>query len=132
MQSLRDEPGGANEEFDLITDPNHRGLCYDLTFSFEASRDLLRRPKVAILREQGVNGHVEMAWAFTAAGFDAVDVHMSDIIGGTIGLSEFRGIAACGGFSYGDVLGAGNGWANSVLLHDKVRKEFEDFFNNKQ
>ena len=90
--------------------------------------DLPTRPKVAILREQGVNGQVEMAWSFTAAGFDAVDVHMSDILSGTVSLATFRGFAACGGFSYGDVLGAGKGWANSALLNDVARREFTDFF----
>ena len=75
-----------------------------------------KKPKIAILREQGINGHVEMAAAFIKAGFVASDVHMSDILSGRISLSEFHGIAACGGFSYGDVLGAGRGWANSILL----------------
>ncbi|THH08775.1 hypothetical protein EW146_g8888 [Bondarzewia mesenterica] len=128
MQSLRDDPTCAAEEFALISDPLHTGLAYNLTFSYAPQRSLFRRPKVAILREQGVNGHVEMAWAFTAAGFDAVDVHMSDIISGSVSLSEFRGLAACGGFSYGDVLGAGKGWANSALLHTGARAAFEEFF----
>ncbi|OBZ70627.1 Phosphoribosylformylglycinamidine synthase [Grifola frondosa] len=128
LQSLRDNPAGAKEEFSLIGDDSHRGLYYDLTFAHRASRNLFRRPKVAILREQGVNGQVEMAWAFTAAGFDAVDVHMSDVLSGETNLSEFRGLAACGGFSYGDVLGAGKGWANSVLLNTTARKEFHEFF----
>jgi phosphoribosylformylglycinamidine synthase len=83
---------------------------------------------VAILREQGVNGQLEMAWAFTEAGFDAVDVHMSDILSGDVRLHDFRGLVACGGFSYGDVLGAGKGWANSTLLNDIARREFSDFF----
>ncbi|KAF5348103.1 hypothetical protein D9756_010792 [Leucocoprinus leucothites] len=128
MQTIRDDAAGAKEEFDLIKDDAHTGLFYDLTFSYQPSRDLFRRPKVAILREQGVNGQVEMAWAFTAAGFDAVDVHMSDILSGSVLLSDFRGFAACGGFSYGDVLGAGKGWAHSALLNDIARKEFVDFF----
>ncbi|TBU24499.1 phosphoribosylformylglycinamidine synthase [Dichomitus squalens] len=128
MQSLRDHPQSAKEEFDLIKSSNHRGLFYDLTFTYSPSRSLFRRPKVAVLREQGVNGQVEMAWAFTAAGFDAVDVHMSDILSGAVSLSTFRGFAACGGFSYGDVLGAGKGWANSVLLNTTARSEFEAFF----
>ncbi|KAK7692140.1 hypothetical protein QCA50_003759 [Cerrena zonata] len=128
MQSLRDEPAGAREEFALIKDEGHKGLYYDLTFTPEISRSLFRRPKVAILREQGVNGQVEMAWSFTAAGFDAVDVHMSDILRGKIDLADFRGFAACGGFSYGDVLGAGKGWANSVLLNEVARKQFVEFF----
>ena len=129
MQSLRDDPDCAAEEFALIADETHTaGLRYDLTFTPAASRTLFRRPKVAILREQGVNGHVEMAWAFTAAGFDAVDVHMSDIVGGTVDLAEFRGLAACGGFSYGDVLGAGAGWAHAALLHGGARSAFAAFF----
>ncbi|KAH9942533.1 phosphoribosylformylglycinamidine synthase [Epithele typhae] len=128
MQSLRDNPDCAEEEFALISSPDHRGLYYDLTFSPHQSRNLFRRPKVAILREQGVNGHIEMAWAFNAAGFDAVDVHMSDILSGAVSLSSFRGLAACGGFSYGDVLGAGRGWASSVLLNATARAAFSAFF----
>ena len=133
MQSLRDNPTGAQQEFDFIKDHTHRGLYYDLTFECapSPSRSISTRPKVAILREQGVNGHVEMGWAFTAAGFDAVDVHMSDILSGELSLSGFRGLAACGGFSYGDVLGAGKGWAHSVLLNDIARKEFTHFFADK-
>src|SRR5690606_36083621 len=86
------------------------------------------RPRVAILREQGVNGHIEMAAAFDRAGFEAIDVHMSDVIGGRIALAGFRGLAACGGFSYGDVLGAGEGWAKSILFNPRARAEFEAFF----
>ncbi|KAI8992886.1 phosphoribosylformylglycinamidin [Trametes punicea] len=128
MQALRDNPEGAKEEFALIKSADYKGLYYDLTFTYHPSRSLFRRPKVGILREQGVNGHVEMAWAFTAAGFDAVDVHMSDILRGTVSLASFRGLAACGGFSYGDVLGAGKGWANSVLLNETARTAFAAFF----
>ncbi|EJD02923.1 phosphoribosylformylglycinamidin [Fomitiporia mediterranea MF3/22] len=128
MQSLRDEPSGAQEEFGLIADDRYTGLFYELTFSYIPTQVYTQRPKVAILREQGVNGHVEMAWSFFAAGFTAVDVHMSDIIGGSVTLFDFRGIAACGGFSYGDVLGAGNGWASSILMHETARREFETFF----
>jgi len=128
MQTIRDDPTAAQEEFDLIKDDFHRGLFFDLTFQYSPSRNLFRRPKVAILREQGVNGQVEMAWAFTAAGFDAVDVHMSDILRGDISLEDFRGLAACGGFSYGDVLGAGKGWASSILLNETGRREFVEFF----
>ena len=128
MQSLRDDPDCAAEEFALIADGSYTGLTYDLTFTPTPSSPLSRRPKVAILREQGVNGHVEMAWAFTAAGFDAVDVHMTDLIAGTVDLAEFRGLAACGGFSYGDVLGAGAGWAHAALLHKGAREAFETFF----
>ncbi|KAF8467987.1 phosphoribosylformylglycinamidin [Russula ochroleuca] len=129
MQSLRDDPDCAAEEFALIADATHKGLEYHLTFMPTPSRPLFRRHKVAILREQGVNGHTEMAWAFTAAGFDAVDLHMSDLIAGTTtDLAEFRGLAACGGFSYGDVLGAGAGWAHAALLHKGAREAFEVFF----
>ncbi|KAJ7090863.1 CobB/CobQ-like glutamine amidotransferase domain-containing protein [Mycena belliarum] len=128
MQCLRDNAAAAKEEFDLIVDPLPTKMYYDLKFSYSPSRDYFRRPQVAILREQGVNGHVEMAWAFTAAGFDAIDVHMSDILSGTTRLSDFRGLAACGGFSYGDVLGAGKGWAHSVLLNTTARDQFSQFF----
>ncbi|EIN11179.1 phosphoribosylformylglycinamidin [Punctularia strigosozonata HHB-11173 SS5] len=128
MQLIRDEPLSAEEEYALISSPQHRGLFYNLTFTPRPSRDIFRRPRVAILREQGVNGQVEMAWCFTAAGFDAVDVHMSDILSGRVSLEDFRGFAACGGFSYGDVLGAGKGWAHSVLLNDVARGEFVRFF----
>ncbi|RDX42226.1 phosphoribosylformylglycinamidin [Lentinus brumalis] len=128
MQSLRDNPQASKEEYDLIKSSSYKGLYYDLTFTPHPSRSLFRRPQVAILREQGVNGHVEMAWAFTAAGFDAIDVHMSDILSGALSLAPFRGLAACGGFSYGDVLGAGKGWANSVLLNATARAQFAAFF----
>ncbi|OWZ63630.1 hypothetical protein AYX15_04432 [Cryptococcus neoformans] len=129
---MRDEPTGAKEEFDAILDDEDEGLIYNVPFKYlpdvtDANR-LASPPKVAILREQGVNGHIEMAWSFHAAGFEAVDVHMSDIISSKVSLSSFAGIAACGGFSYGDVLGAGNGWAKSVLLNPTARKEFEQFF----
>ncbi|KAF8557657.1 phosphoribosylformylglycinamidin [Imleria badia] len=132
MQSLRDNPTAAKQEFDLISDPSYRGIYYEPTFAHDIPLflDLTHRPKVAILREQGVNGHVEMAWAFAAAGFDAIDVHMSDILSGTVSLTSFRGLAACGGFSYGDVLGAGKGWAHSVRLNELARKEFRQFFEN--
>ncbi|PPQ80199.1 hypothetical protein CVT25_003553 [Psilocybe cyanescens] len=128
MQSVRDNAAGAAQEYDLIEDRSHTGLFYDLSFTPSPTLDFVSRPKVAILREQGVNGQVEMAWAFTAAGFDAVDVHMSDILSGKVSLAGFRGLAACGGFSYGDVLGAGKGWANSALLNEVARREFSDFF----
>lgn len=89
------------------------------------------RPRIAILREQGVNGQLEMAAAFVKAGFDCVDVHMSDILEGRRALSEFKGLIACGGFSYGDVLGAGEGWAKSILFNPLARQEFSQFFNVK-
>ena len=129
IQRRRDDPICAEEEYAGIA-RGDRGLFYNLSFvvDLNLSRHFVVRPKVAILREQGVNGHVEMAWAFTAAGFDAVDVHMSDIISGTVSLSEFRGMAACGGFSYGDVLGAGNGWATSIRWNTTAQEEFANFF----
>ncbi|KAG9242289.1 CobB/CobQ-like glutamine amidotransferase domain-containing protein [Calycina marina] len=137
MQRIRDEPGCADMEFENILDNQDPGLKYRLTFSpkdnissFLGSLTSVfsQPPRVAILREQGVNGHAEMAFAFKAAGFDAIDVHMSDIIAGRK-LDDFVGIAACGGFSYGDVLGAGNGWAKSILMHtENARPEFHKFF----
>ena len=132
MQSLRDSPIAAKQEFNLISNPNYKGVYYDLSFGHSPSPicNPTHRPKVAILREQGVNGHVEMAWAFSEAGFDAVDVHMTDLLSGRLSLADFRGLAACGGFSYGDVLGAGKGWAHSVRLNELARKEFKQFFEN--
>ncbi|KZV93420.1 phosphoribosylformylglycinamidin [Exidia glandulosa HHB12029] len=131
MQSVRDDPETSRQEYALIADPSHTGLSYHLTYKLDAQIPAslsLHRPRVAILREQGVNGHVEMGWAFTAAGFDAVDVHMSDILAGRLSLADFRGLVGCGGFSYGDVLGAGAGWAKSVLFNPQARNEFERFF----
>lgn len=130
MQKLRDDPSCAEQEFELITSDQHKGLFYQAkhTVSTGIPPELTTRPRVAILREQGVNGQIEMAWAFTAAGFEAVDVHMSDILNKTVDLNSFRGIAACGGFSYGDVLGAGNGWAKSILLSQVGRRQFVEFF----
>ena len=139
MQKLRDNPDCAQAEFDGLlddTDPGlHVSLTYDLNeapFPLNPRSSILNsasRPKIAILREQGVNGQVEMAAAFDRAGFAAVDVHMSDIISGRISLADFKGVAACGGFSYGDVLGAGEGWAKSILFNPRARDEFEAFFN---
>jgi phosphoribosylformylglycinamidine synthase len=129
MQAMRDQPEGAKEEYDSILDDEDEGLIYDVKAPFLADvQRMSTPPRVAILREQGVNGHIEMAWAFHEAGFDSVDVHMSDVISGKVSLSNFAGLAACGGFSYGDVLGAGNGWAQSVLLNSTARSEFEAFF----
>ena len=130
----RDNPTCVQQEFDLISDDKHQGLIsfanYDLNQAIEApyinSRTV--QPKVAILREQGVNGHVEMASSFTQAGFEAVDVHMSDLLKGHVNLRDFDGLVACGGFSYGDVLGAGSGWAKSILFHDELRMQFVRFF----
>ncbi|WP_150048928.1 phosphoribosylformylglycinamidine synthase [Methylomonas rhizoryzae] len=132
MQALRDNPDCAKQQFERIADDNDPGLTVQLTF--DPNDDIAAgfagqvRPKVAILREQGVNGHVEMAAAFDRAGFDAIDVHMTDIIGGRVSLGEFKGLVACGGFSYGDVLGAGGGWAKSILFNAKARDEFAAFF----
>ncbi|CAD6573939.1 MAG: hypothetical protein TREMPRED_000966 [Tremellales sp. Tagirdzhanova-0007] len=130
MQTLRDEPDAAKEEYDSILDESDDGLIFDGNASFlpDVPRPLSSPPRVCILREQGVNGHVEMAWSFHQAGFDAIDVHMSDILSGKLSLSAVAGLAACGGFSYGDVLGAGNGWAQSVLLNNIARNEFAAFF----
>jgi phosphoribosylformylglycinamidine synthase len=131
IASLRDNPKCAEEEFQLKLDAADPGLTPKLTFDparTSAPALLQHRPPVAILREQGVNGQIEMAAAFTRAGFQAVDVHMTDILGGRVSLKDFRGLAACGGFSYGDVLGAGEGWAKSILFHARARAEFEAFF----
>jgi phosphoribosylformylglycinamidine synthase len=139
MQKLRDNPACAQQEFDRLLDATDPGLHVKLTYDPNESpytarhelvegRAVMTRPKIAILREQGVNGQVEMAAAFDRAGFAAVDVHMSDIIGGRVKLAEFKGVAACGGFSYGDVLGAGEGWAKSILFNSRARDEFEAFF----
>src|SRR6266853_1624896 len=128
MQQLRDEPACAKEEFDRILDREDPGLSAALTFDPTddvAAPFIARgaRPRVAILREQGVNGQVEMAAAFDRAGFDAHDVHMSDIAAGRVSLAEFKGFAAGGGFSYGDVLGAGAGWAKAILFNERARDE---------
>ncbi len=133
IQRLRDNVKTAEEEFALITDKSHAGLIakptFDLNEEIEAPYINLRRPNMMILREQGVNGHVEMAAAFDKVGFNTVDVHMSDLLAGRISLDDFEGLVACGGFSYGDVLGAGGGWAKSVLFNPKLRDQFEKFFN---
>jgi len=134
LQRLRDDASCADQEHESRLNLADPGLSVALTFDpkDDIVRQLARgpgaRPRVAILREQGVNGQVEMAAAFDRAGFDAVDVHMSDILSGRIGLAEFRGLAACGGFSYGDVLGAGEGWAKSILFNARAKSEFAGFF----
>ncbi len=133
IQSLRDNPECAKQEFDLIGNKIDSGLFVDTTFELEnnplAFINTDAKPKMAILREQGVNGQLEMAAAFDRAGFECVDVHMQDLIDGQIKLDSFNGLVACGGFSYGDVLGAGGGWAKSILYNDKISKMFETFFN---
>jgi len=120
MQSLRDNPESAKEAFNSLLDEDNPGSSSKITFSQPNKEDLMKfkdqRPKVAVLREQGVNSHVEMAVAFHRAGFEAVDVHMTDIISGRIGLDDFKGLVACGGFSYGDVLGAGEDGQNLYYL----------------
>ena len=133
IQRLRDNPACADSEFALLTDKERSKLFADL--SFDLKDDIAApylsgslQPKIAILREQGVNGHIEMAAAFTRAGFQAVDVHMSDLIAGRVSLETFQMLAACGGFSYGDVLGAGEGWAKTILFNDRLRDQFAEFF----
>ncbi len=127
---LRDDPVCAEEEFDALLDADNPGLSASIksvpVAPFVATGV---RPKIAILREQGVNGHVEMAAAFERAGFAPYDVHMSDLQAGRVHLADFKGFAACGGFSYGDVLGAGQGWAKSVLFNSRLRDEFTAFFS---
>ncbi len=134
LQALRDNPACAREEYDRILDTEDPGLHAAVTF--DPAEDVAApfiargtRPAVAILREQGVNGHVEMAAAFDRAGFTAIDVHMSDVADGRVSLTTFRGLAACGGFSYGDVLGAGEGWARSILFNARAHDEFAAFFS---
>ncbi|NOI66556.1 phosphoribosylformylglycinamidine synthase [Vibrio sp. 99-8-1] len=136
MQALRDNPKCADQEFAAKSDKDDPGLNVHLTF--DVNQDVAApyiakgaKPKMAILREQGVNSHVEMAAAFNRAGFDSVDIHMSDILTGQAVLDEYHGLAACGGFSYGDVLGAGEGWAKSILFNPQARDQFEGFFNRK-
>ncbi|MDN4503171.1 phosphoribosylformylglycinamidine synthase [Alteromonadaceae bacterium BrNp21-10] len=133
MQALRDNPDCAKQEFAAkfdVQDPGlHAKLSFDLNQDVAApfiAKGIL--PKVAILREQGVNSHVEMAAAFSRAGFSAIDVHMSDVLSGRIRLEQFQGLVACGGFSYGDVLGAGEGWAKSILFNSMARDQFSAFF----
>jgi phosphoribosylformylglycinamidine synthase len=132
MQALRDNPNCAKQQFECISDDSDPGLTASLTFDVNNDLDCTYssapKPKVAILREQGVNGHIEMAAAFDRAGFRCIDVHMTDIISGRISLQDFTGLVACGGFSYGDVLGAGGGWAKSILLNPRARDEFTTFF----
>jgi phosphoribosylformylglycinamidine synthase len=133
MQRLRDNPQSADAEHEWRLDDADPGITPKLSFNptEDVAAALINsgaRPRIAILREQGVNGQVEMSAAFTRAGFDAVDVHMSDLASGRIKLADFRGFAACGGFSYGDVLGAGRGWATSILYNEMLRAQFAAFF----
>jgi phosphoribosylformylglycinamidine synthase len=130
MQALRDDPDCAQEAYAAATDPDDPGLSPRIDFDLQAAPAVATgsRPRVAILREQGVNSHVEMAAAFDRAGFEAVDVHMTDLLDGRRSLDDFRGLVACGGFSYGDVLGAGGGWAKSILFSERGRALFEAYF----
>jgi len=140
MQRLRDDPDCADEEQAARCDLDDPGLSVVLPFDlsppgFEALEKGApaaggARPRIAILREQGVNGQIEMAAAFDRAGFDAIDVHMSDLAAGDVRLETFHGVVACGGFSYGDVLGAGGGWAKSILFDGALRADFERFFHD--
>lgn len=133
LRRMRDDPVCAQEEFAVQCDPEDPGLSLQLSFDpeeditapFVAQR---KRPAVAILREQGVNSQIETAAFFERAGFEPHDVHMTELLSGERKLSEFRGLVACGGFSYGDVLGAGEGWAKSILFHERLREQFQDFF----
>jgi phosphoribosylformylglycinamidine synthase len=145
VQSLRDNPACAAEEFALLDDVARPGLFVDVAWDLSGAASEKQipfgndkqdgspfvhtaRPRVAVLREQGVNGQVEMAAAFDRAGFAAFDVTMSDLLAGRAALSEFAGLAACGGFSYGDVLGAGSGWAKTILYNERLKAMFAEFF----
>ncbi|VEB21751.1 phosphoribosylformylglycinamidine synthase [Avibacterium volantium] len=133
MQALRDNPDCADQEFAAKKNPNDKGFSVSLTY--DVNEDIAApyiakgvRPRIAILREQGVNSHYEMAAAFDRAGFDAIDVHMSDLQQQRHHLTDFQALVACGGFSYGDVLGAGGGWAKSILFNTALRDQFATFF----
>ncbi len=133
LQALRDNPECAKQQYDLLLDKEYKGLqakpSFDINENIVAPFILQKnRPKVAILREQGVNGHVEMAAAFHLAGFDCIDVHMSDLLQGRATLNDMQGLAVCGGFSFGDVLGAGRGWASTILVNNQLSDEFAQFF----
>ena len=133
IQAIRDNKAVADSELGLLDDRDYSGLYTDESFNentpeiFNISKT---KPRVAILREQGVNGQMEMAAAFTLAGFEAVDVHMQDLLDNKFNLKDFNGLAACGGFSYGDVLGAGGGWSKTIMHNNLVKDQFEAFFNN--
>jgi len=133
IQSIRDNESVANSEIGLLDDINHKGLFAEDQFNENDVKSFAitnNKPKVAILREQGVNGQMEMAAAFSLAGFEAVDVHMQDLLDKRVNLKDFNGMAACGGFSYGDVLGAGGGWSKTILYNDFVKDQFQEFFAN--
>ncbi len=128
MQALRDNPYTARQEYDNGLDERDPGMSFRLTYDPDEKHVVSAKPRMAILREQGVNGHIEMAAAFALAGFDCQDVHMSDLIAGRVDLADFQGLVACGGFSYGDVLGAGSGWARSILYNAELKEMFKKFF----
>ena len=129
IQALRDNPECAQQEFDGLLDKKDMGLNAKITWGEKFSSAIHKnKPPIAILREQGVNGQIEMKAAFDMAGFNAQDIHMSDIIEGRVNLKDFHGVVACGGFSYGDVLGAGRGWANTILHHESTLAQFQAFF----
>lgn len=129
MQEQRDDPACARQAFDVVSDRQDPGFDFDVPYAFGTPAAAINpRPHVAILREQGINGQVEMAAAFDAVGCESVDVTMTDLLSGRADLADFAGLAACGGFSYGDVLGAGAGWANTILFHDNLRAMFATFF----
>jgi len=133
IQSIRDNKEIADSELNLLDKKEFTGLSSNISFDesqIQQINSLTSSPKVAILREQGVNGQNEMAAAFTLAGFEAVDVHMQDLLDRNISLKEFQGMAVCGGFSYGDVLGAGGGWSKTVIYNTNVKEQFEQFFQD--
>ena len=131
IQKIRDNPVTAKDEYKNDIDPDSCGLSPKINFSIPEKIDIKSsRPRVAILREQGVNGQNEMAAAFYEVGFDCIDVHMTDLISSRQRLDDFQGLVACGGFSYGDVLGAGGGWASNILYNKELRDQFGDFFQN--
>ena len=133
IQSIRDNKEVADSELSLLDDKSFSGLIANVSFDESQIKDInikLSKPKVAILREQGVNGQNEMAAAFSLAGFDATDVHMQDLLEEKVFLKDFQGMAVCGGFSYGDVLGAGGGWSKTILYNNNVKDQFESFFND--
>lgn len=136
LQVLRDNPDCAKQQYDKLLDKDYPGLIAEITFNSNENSSLPyinvgARPRVAILREQGSNGHLEMAAAFYFAGFDSIDVHMSDLLNKRANLRDFNGLAACGGFSFGDVLGAGRGWAQSILMHPRISDQFALFFQSR-
>lgn len=129
IQRLRDNPDCAEQEYSTIFHDHDQGLFLQPSFTLSTPTITGNKPKIAILREQGINGHVEMAGAFYDAGFECHDVHMQDLMTGDCTITDYQGLAACGGFSYGDTLGAGGGWAKSILLNPTLRDSFEQFFN---